>query len=103
MVAGAPESRFQPQIAALAQPLFRAPGPPPTLIIPAIATEPLKARGRLAVGGLARKELQADRADFERFRVPVCKSGKASVDVAADGALGIVIVPTLVGRHASIE
>src|SRR5438552_14343812 len=49
------------------------------------------ARGRPAVGGLARKELQADRADFERLRMPVCKSSKASSEVAADGALWIEI------------
>src|SRR5437016_2296652 len=83
--------------------LFRAPGPHPTLIIPAIPTEPFNARGRLAVRGLARKELQADRADFERLRMPVCKSGNASLEVAADGALWIVIVITLVGRHPPIE
>ena len=87
-MASGPESQIRLQITGLAQHLFRAPGPHPTLIIPAIATEPLNARGRLAVGGLARIELQADRADFERFRMAVCKSSKASFEVAADGRCG---------------
>src|SRR5438445_7437645 len=102
-VVSGPESQIQPQIAELVQPLFRAPGPHPTRIVQAIATEPLNARGRPPVGGLARKKLQADRADFERFRMPVRKSSKASVEVAADGALWIVIVITLVGRHSPIK
>ena len=35
--------------------------------------------------------------------MPFCKSSNASFEVAADGALWIVIVITLVGRHAPIE
>src|SRR5437667_4027796 len=98
-----PEPQIQTQIAGLAQPLFRAPGPHPTLIIPAIPTEPFSARGRLAVRGLARKELPTDHADFERLRMPVRKSSHPSFEVAPGGALWIVIVITQVGGHAPIE
>ena len=48
-------------------------------------------------------ELQAEHADLERLRVAIRKPSLASLEVAADRTLGIVIVITLVGGYAPIE
>src|SRR5437870_4290635 len=78
-------------------------GPHPAFIEQTIAAEPLKAGGGLASRRFTGIVLQTDHADLDRLRVSIRKPSLASLEMAADRTLGIVIVITLVGGYAPIE
>src|SRR5262245_19631122 len=72
--------------------LLCLPGPHPALVIKVITSEPVRASGRFAVFGFARKKLQTDHAHSDGLGVSIGKSGNASPDMSPHRPLGVAIV-----------